>query len=153
MSTDGPDVQDSLTYLDKSKEYGTLPETAMEVIGGIMVAGGAIIAAIGDAGAGMVITLLDAFGLGGREIVLSFTQDPAGFIGDSFEFATQAWYNSAWGELGILAPLAAGGVVVGFFALIIWYLAQSDQDIPMIGTIPFIDNAEADPDLTDEEPD
>lgn len=147
----GPDVQDSLTYFEKSQEYGTLAETFMTVIGGIFVSAGAILASIGDAGAGMFIMILDAFGLGGRQIVLAFTEDPAGFIGDSFEFAAQSWNTSAWGQLGPFVPLLAGAVVVGFFALIIWYLAQSDQDVPIIGEIPFVGASEADPDLTDEE--
>lgn len=148
---DAPDVQDSLTYLEKSNEYGTLADTFMTVIGGVFVAGGSILAAIGDAGAGMIIMILDAFGLGGREIILSFTQDPAGFIGNSFNFASQSWANSAWGELGPLVPLVAGAVVIGFFVMIVWYLAQSDQDVPLIGEIPFVGASEADPDLTDEE--
>lgn len=152
--SDAPRLTNALTYFDKSEEYGTFAQTVMTVLGGMAVFTGALIAGIGQAGADVVVMLLDAFGLGGREIVLSLTRDPAAFLGESFVVGAAGFTDTAFSQLGPFLPWVGGASAIGFFALFAWYLDRQDSDVPGLGIdLPVIGNDEdGEPDDQEEGP-
>lgn len=139
-----PRLERAMSYMSASREYGTLGQTIMTVVGGLFVAAGAMIAAMGSATANLVVTILDAFGIGGREWIFAFTRAPANFIADSFGAAAASMMSGAWSQLGPFLPIVAAATAVGVVWIVSWYLDQRDSDVPGLGIdLPVIGNDEA----------
>lgn len=142
-SSGGSRLGSGIEWIETSKNLGSFAATVTTAAGGMVafIFGAAI--AIGDAGVGLVVTILDAFGVGGVAMVEAFLTDPAGFISRSWVQAGDSLANSAFASLGPFVPWIAAIVVLGFLYGVTEYLDRRDSDVPGLGMdLPFVGNDE-----------
>lgn len=134
-------LEAGLTWIDKSKELGSLAATVTTAIGGFIafMFGGAI--AIGDAGVNLITGIIGAFSEGGADMVRAFLSSPAEFLMASWDTASASLSTGGWAALGPFLPWIAGISVIGFVWIITTYLDRQDSDVPGLGIdLPFIGN-------------
>lgn len=147
----GPDVEDSLQYSTTAQKLGdTFSARFMVLLSGfIAFVFGAIMTPI-EVGVEVLVGLLDAFGIGGRAWILTFTRDTADFLGASLTQGAAGFSNTAFSELGPFLPWVGAIVSIGTVMIVTWYLDRRDSDVVGLGIdIPGIGNDE-DGDVSDE---
>jgi hypothetical protein len=140
-SDDGSRLTSGLAWIDESESLGGLGKTITTAFGGLIafIFGGLI--AIGDAGVGLLIRLLDAFGVGGEAWIVAFVESPADFISASFSQGAAAFSQEGWQALGPFLPWIAVIVGLGVVWMVTSYLDRQDSDVPGLGLdLPFIGN-------------
>lgn len=146
MSSSGGSRLDSgLDWIEQSRRLGSFGKTVVTAAGGFVafIFGGAI--AIGDAGVGLIVGLIDAFGMGGQAWIRAFLTDPAGFISASWQQGGVSLRESAFAELGPFLPWIAVVVALGAVWMVTEYLDRQNSDVPGLGIdLPFIGNDEDD---------
>jgi hypothetical protein len=148
---DEPRLDTAMTYIDEARTFDSFGGAVVATISSFVIFLGTALIAFGEATVNTIVGFLDAFGLGGREWILAFTADPAGFIGGSFVQAELSLSTGAWSELGPFLPWIATIVALGVVFMVTWYLDRRDSDVPGTGLdVPFIGNDE-DGDPTDEQ--
>lgn len=141
MSSRGSRLESGLDWIETSKQLGSFGKTVVTALGGLVAFMFGAVIAIGDAGVGVIVGLLDAFGLGGQDMIGAFLSSPAQFLSDSWASAGDAVQTGAWAEIGPFLPWIAAIVVIGFLWMITSYLDRQDSDVPGLGIdLPFIGN-------------
>lgn len=134
-------LEAGLTWIDKSKQLGSLAATITTALGGLVafIFGGAI--AIGDAGVNLITDLIGAFSTGGADMIGAFLSSPASFLQASWDSASASLQTGGWAALGPFLPWIAAISVIGFIWMITSYLDRQDSDVPGLGLdLPFIGN-------------
>jgi hypothetical protein len=148
---DEPRLEQANTYLDEARTFDTFGDAVITTISGFAIFIGSSLIAFGEATVNVVVSWLDAFGVGGTQWIYALTRDPAGFIGGSFASAELSITSGVWAQLGPFLPWIATAVALGVVGMITWYLDRRDSDVPGTGVdLPFIGNDE-DGDPTDEQ--
>jgi hypothetical protein len=138
---DGSRLTSGLRWIDKSESLGSLGKTIATAFGGLVAFFFGGIIAIGDAGIGLLIRLLDAFGMGGEAWIVAFVESPANFLASSFSAGSAAFSREGWQALGPFLPWIAVLVALGVVWMVTTYLDRQDSDVPGLGLdLPFIGN-------------
>ena len=130
-----------LTYIREARSIGDFAKVFVYSIGGIVLSIGAGIIAFGESTVNVLVTILDAFGVGGADWIQAFTSAPANFIATSFNVGSLSFQNSAFAQLGPFLPWIAVLVSLGVVWAVTTYLDRQNSDVPGLGIdIPFIGN-------------
>jgi hypothetical protein len=140
-SDGGSRLSSGIAWIEKSEQLGSLGKTIAQAFGGLIafIFGGAI--AIGDSGIGLIVGLIDAFGVGGEAWIRAFVESPADFLASGFQQGAAALGNEGWQALGPFLPWITVTVALGVVWAVTTYLDRQDSDVPGLGLdLPFIGN-------------
>lgn len=138
---DGSRLTSGLAWIRESEDLGSLGKTIATAFGGLVAFFFGGIIAIGDAGVGLIIRLLDAFGMGGEAWIVAFVQSPADYIAGAFSSGAASFSREGWQALGPFLPWIAVIVSLGVVWMVTSYLDRQDSDVPGLGLdLPYIGN-------------
>jgi len=151
MAEDGPRLERSLTYINKSESLGGFGNAFVQGAGGIVLMIASVIIGIGEALATLVTRPVSAFSDVTAALIQAGFGAPARFLQDAWNTAAVLLGVGPWRSLGPFVAILAVAVVLGAVLLLNYGVGLTGADTLTGINLPVIGIADTDEELTEEE--